>query len=690
MSVVRTDPLGDSSFDLDGNRTPRDEKGDASDIISKAKRSALVTVDESEVRTLARKAMNFEHSSGSFTIDDLTSLLAHFKTVDRVTADGTLSKNEFVKAFEMLGVTGFFVDVLFDAFTWDDSMSLTHLNIRDFMCGFTLLTMGKADDKLSIAFSLYDELTGKCPIARIQDILRCMHLVLGRVLASSSEIPSDRDEFITVMMENIHSVASVEGRPVKEVTLVQLIAAAKRFPKFYACMDSMKEEKNSLNHRLRVNSGHDVLDLRTKFYLRAGLTGMRRIFFCFPGEHQSTFDDSSARLTNHDDDAPVAVPGSPGGKEALLDVALGRDSWHTMLSFILGVRRSIERLTALPPDLTSESYKQSVTLQVPCHNPAAINAPRTLSMIDYCPTVFQHIRRLYNIDDKDFVRSLSPTPILGNLLLGNLKRLSTLVSEGKSGSLLYFSEDGRYVIKTIAQREHDTFLNVLQHYVDYIRSNPHTLIIRFLGLFDMNLINGRKLCFVIMANVFETKLSIHRRYDLKGSTVGRSALKGDTPSHLIANVALKDNDLDFKFLLPQQLRRDLVVQIASDAQWLATYELMDYSLLIGVNFMDKDAEQIKRVKRRDEVWKWRSRFQQHFGGLKCSLSRDKENCVIFVGIIDTFTHYDYRKRFERYAKVMSGVSRTGVSVMPPQAYAQRFINFACENVFGEVQRIAPE
>ncbi len=41
------------------------------------------------------------------------------------------------------GIRGFFVEVLFEAFTWDEELSVTNINIKDFMCGFTLLTKGK-------------------------------------------------------------------------------------------------------------------------------------------------------------------------------------------------------------------------------------------------------------------------------------------------------------------------------------------------------------------------------------------------------------------------------------------------------------------------------------------------------------------------------------------------------------------
>jgi hypothetical protein len=71
--------------------------------VAQAQHNALVGVDVTEMETLANKALNFEHSAGAFTIDDLTSLLAHFKTMDKASVIGTLSRKEFIESFSMLG-----------------------------------------------------------------------------------------------------------------------------------------------------------------------------------------------------------------------------------------------------------------------------------------------------------------------------------------------------------------------------------------------------------------------------------------------------------------------------------------------------------------------------------------------------------------------------------------------------------
>ncbi len=77
----------------------------------------------------------------------------------------------------------------------------------------------------------------------------------------------------------------------------------------------------------------------------------------------------------------------------------------------------------------------------------------------------------------------------------------------------------------------------------HLLAYPHTLIARILGLHKIKMQRDGKtqrIYFVIMANVFNTTRDIRVRYDLKGSSQGRTSIvDGKVPN---AKVALKDND----------------------------------------------------------------------------------------------------------------------------------------------------
>jgi 1-phosphatidylinositol-4-phosphate 5-kinase len=60
--------------------------------------------------------------------------------------------------------------------------------------------------------------------------------------------------------------------------------------------------------------------------------------------------------------------------------------------------------------------------------------------------------------------------------------------------------------------------------------------------------------FVVMGNMFCTELRIHRRFDLKGSSLGRSTDKIEIDE----NTTLKDLDLNYCFYLEPSWREALL------------------------------------------------------------------------------------------------------------------------------------
>jgi len=206
---------------------------------------------------------------------------------------------------------------------------------------------------------------------------------------------------------------------------------------------------------------------------------------------------------------------------------------------------------------------------------------------DYAPLVFRCIRQLFGVSDADYMLSLGPEQILGELLVGTMGSLSELFSEGKSGSFFYFSNDGRYLIKTIPHRELLSLISILPQYYAHIEKQPHTLLPRFMGAHRLRLPKGnRKVHFIVMTNVFSTARVIHHRYDLKGSTHGRTA--GADVLEKFPDVVRKDLDLQSPFCLKPEARESLIAQIRMDLNFLREVYTIDYSLLCGVHFPDRE------------------------------------------------------------------------------------------------------
>ena len=166
-----------------------------------------------------------------------------------------------------------------------------------------------------------------------------------------------------------------------------------------------------------------------------------------------------------------------------------------------------------------------------------------------------------------------------------------LCSTGKSGSLFYYTRDGKFIVKTIGKDEYKFLKKILPEYFKHIKSNPNTLITKFLGCYQLvKKVKKRKdkFYFIIMMNIFCTSRDIQLRYDLKGSKIGRRVLKQTKEDQKILemdNYALKDLDLD---RIKQKAKignkkEPLMEQLRRDAEFLCRISAIDYSLLLGIH-----------------------------------------------------------------------------------------------------------
>lgn len=144
--------------------------------------------------------------------------------------------------------------------------------------------------------------------------------------------------------------------------------------------------------------------------------------------------------------------------------------------------------------------------------------------------------------------------------------------------------------QTQTKDENKFMKRILPHYYKYTTENPHTQLVRILGMHRVKMYHlRRKVHFVIMASVFDTPQEIHTIYDLKGSLVGRAAKKKERENGGV----LKDLDLlsdARKLHLGPEKKRLFMEQLARDAFFLASLNIMDYSLLVGIHVRTRRAE----------------------------------------------------------------------------------------------------
>ncbi|XP_074309304.1 phosphatidylinositol 4-phosphate 5-kinase 8-like [Silene latifolia] len=257
-----------------------------------------------------------------------------------------------------------------------------------------------------------------------------------------------------------------------------------------------------------------------------------------------------------------------------LKISNSNQSHYFMYNLQLGIRYTVGKITPVPArEVRSTDFSKQARIKMFFPKKGSQLTPPHYSLDfywkDYCPMVFRNLRELFKLDAADYMMS-----ICGD---DGLREIS---SPGKSGSMFYVSHDDRFVIKTLRTSELEVFLRMLPRYYDHVKLHENTLITKFFGLHRIELKCGRKVRFVVMGNMFYTELSIHRRYDLKGSTYGRYTSK----EKIKQNGTLKDLDLSYEFYMDRSLRDALFEQIELDCMFLQSQGIIDYSLLLGLHF----------------------------------------------------------------------------------------------------------
>eukprot|EP01091_Cochliopodium_minus_P004492 TRINITY_DN14382_c0_g1_i1.p1 TRINITY_DN14382_c0_g1~~TRINITY_DN14382_c0_g1_i1.p1 ORF type:complete len:375 (-),score=119.29 TRINITY_DN14382_c0_g1_i1:48-1172(-) len=285
-----------------------------------------------------------------------------------------------------------------------------------------------------------------------------------------------------------------------------------------------------------------------------------------------------------------------------LVISFGHKDWILVQYILLGIGRSVAEINAQSTRNPVESdFSQSIEFELPSVE------GKVWKFVNSSPLIFKQIRNLFKVDAKEYMFSLGPKKILGNLLLGNLCALDEVVSTGRSGSFFFKTHDQKYFIKTLPSAEESFLLTYLKDYYEYVQQNPNTLLPRFYGLYQIKPPGGKSIPFVIMSNVFDPTIRINEQYDLKGSTQNRH-VSSNNPE-----VAKKDLDFHHKINLGSSRKALVLEQLEKDTFWLQSKNICDYSLLVGIYFTstEKMSNQQCMLEDNNEI----SIFKKHFGGM---------------------------------------------------------------------------
>ena len=196
----------------------------------------------------------------------------------------------------------------------------------------------------------------------------------------------------------------------------------------------------------------------------------------------------------------VETPES-GGKKA---VFVNNKNWNIVTSMIDGIQKSLLMvMNERDLLLTKIDFKIHNKLEL---ESVFSNDFDRIKFKDYSPRVFLNIRRLFGISNENYIYSLG-VDTFRNSFFDTLMLMLSEKSSGKSGSIMFHTSDGKYLVKSIHKAEWETLRETLSEYHKFIQQNPQTLITRFFGLHEIKCYQGKTLVYdifvVIMNNVFD-------------------------------------------------------------------------------------------------------------------------------------------------------------------------------------------
>ncbi|XP_065367001.1 phosphatidylinositol 4-phosphate 5-kinase type-1 alpha [Calliphora vicina] len=406
-------------------------------------------------------------------------------------------------------------------------------------------------------------------------------------------------------------------------------------------------------------------------------------------------------------------------------------SKQIMGSIQLGIQHTVGSLASKPKrDLLMNDFFEMETISFPPDGSSITPAHHysEFRFKVYAPIAFRYFRDLFGIAPDDFLMSICAAP---------LRQLS---NPGASGSIFYLTDDDEFIIKTVQKKECEFLQKLLPGYYMNLSQNPRTLLPKFFGLYCFHY-NTKNVRLVAMNNLLPSDIKMHAKYDLKGSTFRRKASKAERQK---ASPTYKD--LDFMEHYPNGIFLEmdkynaLIKTIQRDCMVLESFQIMDYSLLVGIHNLDlaakeKREERIKNARaklQRTEVEREadeapeadqlynvasssaaagsalnrsrsmnRHRLVAHStamesitadidtpfeededvpaGGIPARSEND-ERLILYIGIIDILQSYRLEKKLEHTFKAIIYNGDT-VSVCRPSFYAQRFQNFMGKTVF---------
>ncbi|KAL8150799.1 hypothetical protein V2J09_020607 [Rumex salicifolius] len=272
----------------------------------------------------------------------------------------------------------------------------------------------------------------------------------------------------------------------------------------------------------------------------------------------------------------------------------------------------------------------------PMHTRISFSDDGPLGMVKYTVVAyfarrFEALRKICCSSQFDFARSLSRCMKWG-------------AQGGKSKVFFAKTPDDRFILKQVTKTELESFIKFAPAYFKYlsesISNEIPTCLAKILGVYQVTKQpkGGKetKMDILVMENLLHGR-NITRVYDLKGSMRSRYAkLDSNEGNKVLLDQNMVEATENSPIFVGNITKRVLERAIWNDTSFLAAVDVMDYSLLVGV---------------------------------------DEEKHELVVGIIDFMRQYTWDKHLETWVKasgLLGGPKNVPPTVISPVQYKKRF------------------
>lgn len=218
--------------------------------------------------------------------------------------------------------------------------------------------------------------------------------------------------------------------------------------------------------------------------------------------------------------------------------------------------------------------------------------------------------------------------------------------KGKTGSLIFYSSDFEYTIKIIRNSELECALKHIDAFSKHYSTNKNTFVCKIVSIYSTSRFN-----FILMKNIFKNVPG--QVFDLKSYNLNRKS----------SSVGIEDDWRGRKLLVGD--KKEVMDILRADVEFLKSLNLMDYSLVVGVDFnIGNDFK-----------------LYNGNGVLVKKIELEKENKSLNIGIVDVLTMYNFSKKFERFLQIFCCIGSG--SSKHPEKYGKDFLDFVENECFEE-------